>query len=124
MNKKSPNKKSLEKYRQKLLEIRRSFLGDVGARMRESKDLGDDGTQDIADQAAEIHIRQILIDLGEKERNQLRLVMMALEKIENNTYGICERCGGKIPAKRLDVMPYARFCVSCQSEAEQAPREG
>lgn len=124
MNKKSPNKKSLEKYRQKLLEIRRSFLGDVGARMRESKDLGDDGTQDIADQAAEIHIRQILIDLGEKERNQLRLVMMALEKIGNNTYGICERCGGKIPAKRLDVMPYARFCVSCQSEAEQAPHEG
>ncbi|MFQ5911844.1 MAG: TraR/DksA family transcriptional regulator [Nitrospinota bacterium] len=117
------NKKSLEKYRQKLLGIRRSLIGDVGAYMRDSQDLGDDGTQDIADQATGIYARQILIDLGEKERKQFRLVEMALEKIESNSYGICERCEGKIPAKRLEVMPYARYCVSCQNEAEQASRE-
>ncbi|MFQ5693056.1 MAG: TraR/DksA family transcriptional regulator [Nitrospinota bacterium] len=116
-------KKSLEKYRQKLLEIRRSLIGDVEARIRESQDLGDDGIQDIADQATGIYTRQILIDLGEKERNQLKLVELALEKIGNNSYGACERCEEKIPAKRLDAVPYARFCVPCQSEVERSPHE-
>ena len=117
------NNKTLEKHQQKLIGIRRSLMGDVGARMRESQEIGDDGIQDIADQATGINTRQILIGLGEKERNQLKLVELALEKISRESYGICERCEGKIPAKRLEAMPYARFCVSCQSEVEQSPRE-
>lgn len=117
------NEKTRERHRQKLLEIRRSLMGDVGARMRESQEIGDDGIQDIADQATGINTRQILIGLGEKERNQLKLVELALEKIERDAYGICERCEGKIPAKRLGAVPYARFCVPCQSEAERSPRE-
>ena len=117
------NKKTLEKHRQKLIGIRRSLMGDVGARMRESQEIGDDGIQDIADQATGINTRQILIGLGEKERDQLKLVDLALEKISRESYGICDQCEEKIPAKRLEAMPYARLCVSCQSEAERSPRD-
>ncbi len=112
-----------EKCRQKLLGIRRYLIGDVETRMRESQEVGNDGIQDIADEATGIYTRQIWIDLGEKERSQLKLVELALEKFPDNTYGICERCEGKIPPKRLTAMPFARFCVSCQSEAERSPRE-
>ena len=115
------NKKTVEKHRRKLIGIRRSLMGDVGARMRESQEIGDDGIQDIADQATGINTRQILIGLGEKERDQLKLVDLALEKISRESYGICDQCEEKIPAKRLEAMPYARLCVSCQSEAERSP---
>ena len=117
------NQKTLERHHQKLMGIRRSLMGDVGARMRENQEIGDDGIQDIADQATGINTRQILIGLGEKERDQLKLVELALEKISGESFGICERCEEKIPAKRLEAMPYARFCVSCQSEDERSPRE-
>lgn len=120
---KSANKKTLEKNQQKLLAIRRSLIGDVEARIRDTQELGTDGIQDVADQATGISTHQILIDLGEKERNQLKLVEKALEKIKNGTYGICDRCEGKIPAKRLDAMPFARYCVACQSEIEKSPSE-
>lgn len=45
-------------------------------------------------------------------------IQHALEKIRQGTYGICEECGGKIAASRLDAIPEAEFCKPCQQEAE------
>jgi DnaK suppressor protein len=59
------------------------------------------------------------MDLGEKEREQLKLVDLALRKISKGDYGLCEECGDPIPPKRLEVVPYARLCVTCQGQAEQ-----
>jgi DnaK suppressor protein len=39
----------------------------------------------------------------------------ALQKIELGTYGLCESCGSPIPKVRLEVIPYARLCISCKS---------
>lgn len=38
----------------------------------------------------------------------------ALEKFSQGTFGVCERCGQQILAGRLDVLPFARYCVACQ----------
>ncbi len=43
----------------------------------------------------------------------------ALEKIEDGTYGKCEGCGEDISKKRLKVLPFAKYCVKCQSEMEK-----
>jgi RNA polymerase-binding transcription factor DksA len=37
----------------------------------------------------------------------------AIERIDQGTYGLCERCGLRIPKGRLEVIPYARTCVKC-----------
>jgi RNA polymerase-binding transcription factor DksA len=42
-------------------------------------------------------------------------VVRALEKIEEGTYGLCDRCGALIPEERLDARPWSVFCVSCAS---------
>jgi RNA polymerase-binding transcription factor DksA len=39
----------------------------------------------------------------------------ALEKLENGTYGVCEKCGENIPKERLKALPYASLCVRCKS---------
>ena len=41
----------------------------------------------------------------------------ALERIEQGTYGKCERCGNEIPAERLEAIPTARLCLSCKQSA-------
>lgn len=43
----------------------------------------------------------------------LHKVEHAQERVERGTYGICESCGESIPVARLEVLPYATFCVSC-----------
>ena len=42
----------------------------------------------------------------------------AIEKIEEGTYGLCDDCDGKIPAKRLNAVPGATRCVACQNSKE------
>jgi DnaK suppressor protein len=41
-------------------------------------------------------------------------VERALEKVDDNAFGVCERCGQEIPVGRLEVLPFARYCVECQ----------
>ena len=49
----------------------------------------------------------------------LEQVDKALEKMEVGSYGICELCGKPIPAARLEVIPFTRFTVDCQSKLEK-----
>lgn len=43
----------------------------------------------------------------------LHKVEHALGRVDQGSYGICESCGDSIPVARLEVLPYATFCVSC-----------
>lgn len=54
----------------------------------------------------ELSIEKNLQDLLQK-------VEHALNRVERGTYGVCESCGDAIPVARLEVLPYATFCVSC-----------
>jgi DnaK suppressor protein len=38
----------------------------------------------------------------------------ALTKVDQDTFGVCERCGKPIPEERLEALPFARYCVECQ----------
>jgi DnaK suppressor protein len=42
-------------------------------------------------------------------------VVRALEKLDDGTYGLCDRCGVLIPAERLEARPWAVRCVRCAS---------
>ncbi|MDO8552461.1 MAG: TraR/DksA C4-type zinc finger protein [bacterium] len=63
---------------------------------------------DAADQMEELATNVPLVEELEKRYKD---VASALEKIENNAYGVCEKCGEEIPLKRLRANPAARTCV-------------
>ena len=48
-------------------------------------------------------------------KDLLSKVVVALEKIEDGTYGTCADCGKPIPVARLDALPSATLCVACAS---------
>ena len=84
-----------------------------------SKEMGQNGTQDIGDEAANIYNRQILLTLNENDRLRLKEVDEALDRIKTSTYGICEECGEPIGLKRLEVKSVAKYCVSCKAKIEK-----
>ena len=74
---------------------------------------------DIGDQTISSIIENLRNTLQDTEIGEYKRVMLALEKIENGTYGICMDCGKDIGVKRLNSYPNAERCVMCQEEFEE-----
>jgi DnaK suppressor protein len=117
--KKGLDKKTISHFKKILLKEREQILGEVRQIYESSKEMGQDGIQDIADEAANIYNKQILLSLNENERTRLQEVDEALDRIANGTYGICEECGEPIGLKRLEVRPVAKYCVPCLTTLEK-----
>jgi len=84
------------------------------SRARES-----DGTEDYIDYAVSSYDREFLLSLTELEQSQLNLVEEALKRISSGAFGLCVQCEKPIPTKRLEVQPWARYCLHCQELADQ-----
>jgi DnaK suppressor protein len=113
------DKKAIAKFRKILLKEREQIVGDVKQIVESSKEMGQDGIQDIGDEAANMYNKQVLLSLNENERIRLKEVDESLDRIENGTYGICDECGGPISLKRLEVRPVAKYCVPCLTKLEK-----
>jgi DnaK suppressor protein len=74
---------------------------------------------EIGDQASAEIDRNFLLKLKERERKLLKKIDKAIEKIENNAYGICESCGEEIDTKRLEARPVTDMCIACKTEQEE-----
>jgi DnaK suppressor protein len=113
------DKRTIERFRKILLKERERIIGDVKQMDESSKEMGQDGIQDIGDEAATIYNKQILLTLNENERMRLRDLDESLDRIESGTYGICEECGEPVGLKRLEVRPVAKYCVPCLTKLEK-----
>ena len=68
--------------------------------------------------------REITFMLKSRELDELRAVEDAIERIDRDDYGICASCEDPIEIKRLEAIPWARFCRSCQEEMEKRKAPG
>jgi len=55
----------------------------------------------------------------EQQRKELAEIELALDKIKNETYGVCEMCEEPIGIERLKVKNFARFCITCREITEK-----
>lgn len=55
-----------------------------------------------------------LVPISESLEKRLKEINIALEKIKKGGFGICEKCGDKIPRNRILIYPSASFCRKCQ----------
>ncbi|CAI2719535.1 TraR/DksA family transcriptional regulator [Nitrospina watsonii] len=114
------NKKKISELKTQLTQIRSEILGDLEKNIKSSQD--EEFTQlvsDVSDDAARSFSRQMLLNLGEQERQKLKLVEEALEKITSGEYGVCALCEAAIPEARLQVVPFTQYCVKCLEKLEQ-----
>ena len=74
---------------------------------------------DSADQALAEYERQTLAHKAAAAQQQIHSLNRALERIRQGNYGECAECGGDIEPKRLEALPWARYCVACQEARER-----
>ena len=113
------DKTILADFRAKLEEIRFAITGEVNGKYKTKKNNPNEQMADIADEAAQSHGQQLMMEFGQKEWEKLRLVEEAIEKIDGGQYGICSECEELIPEGRLKVVPFAIHCVDCLDVLEK-----
>src|SRR5205809_7963201 len=113
------DKKKIESFR-KQLEQRQQDLRKIVARTEQDGRDADVGTaQDIADRAANSYTKEFLFHQSNTERNTLNMVEAALARIREGSFGECANCGNEINSKRLEAVPWTKYCIECQEKMER-----
>ncbi|KRT71518.1 MAG: transcriptional regulator, TraR/DksA family [Candidatus Rokubacteria bacterium CSP1-6] len=115
-------KDRLAHYRKMLVEKHRQLVEEVGKSALYGKGQEDDSIKDLGDQATTAYTREFLFELGNGDRRLLKEVVTALQKLDEGSFGSCERCGEVIAEKRLEALPFARYCIGCQRAIEEEER--
>ena len=109
------NKTELEKHKE-ILEAKRAELS-VGLRNR--ADIAIEKTPDALDEVQLAGERELAIRNLDRESSLLRSVRGALARIADGSYGICLHCEEEIKPKRLDAVPWTKYCIRCQEAADR-----
>ncbi len=105
------DEKTLNELKDRLIYLKREIqqrIKDNSNRVK-SFESGDEG-----DFSNSISYKDLTYNLIEKDRTQLIEIEEALYRMENNTYGICERCKEPIEIERLKAKPTAKYCAKCK----------
>ena len=120
------SKKDLDLYKKMLLQLRAKIAGDLqqieGDTLSGNQPGNGGELSDVADMATDNYDRELNIGLASNEQQLLNDIDVALKRIEDGTYGICEIYGTSIPQKRLLAMPYTRLSMKAQEEEEKNKR--
>ncbi|MGH9592788.1 MAG: TraR/DksA family transcriptional regulator [Bryobacteraceae bacterium] len=113
------DKKRLEYYRKKLQAKREDLQHNIARTEEEGRAADDDPTVDLADKAANSYTKEFLFGKTNVDRNLLQLIEEALKRIRTGTFGLCANCEEEMQQKRLDAVPWAKFCIACQEKQER-----
>lgn len=115
--------KELEHFRSLLLEKRREILGDVTSMEREALRSANTNLSTLplhmADTGTDAYEQEFTLGLVEKDRQLLREIQVALAKIQDGSYGLCEGTGKPISKARLEAQPWARYSIEHARELEK-----
>lgn len=113
------NKKERDKHKTILLKKKEEIIHKLSKTYNESKEVDSGIAQDLVDKAESSYTKEFLLSLSNTERERLFLIDEALNRIDKGDFSICQMCQKNISKKRLDVVPWARYCINCQAKAEE-----
>lgn len=111
---------ALQKIQKTLTARRQVLLRRLGAELAGlgTKDQSA-ATGDAADVAFDQQGEELSGQLAQVEAKELAQIEVALRRIKQGQYGVCDGCGAKIPVARLSALPYSTLCINCQRESEK-----
>ena len=114
-------KGEIAKFKKRLDDMRLQLTHSLKGSTAEVKtpDEATGYSQHQADQGTDAFDRTISLEVTSKEYGILRQIERALEKVEENTYVICDITGEEIPLARLEAVPYATMTVKAQEKFEK-----
>ena len=109
----------MKTIKEMLLKKREDLVLEISRRSKASTESAAQDIGDILDSVSEERTRELDMILTDREKRKLAQIDDAIDRIDENTYGLCEDCGVKIPKARLRVLPFAKYCVECQEKTER-----
>jgi DnaK suppressor protein len=107
---------NLKQIKDRLIAERENLLN----KLKETDlSIDDAETPDPVDLAVRNYSKNVMLAVSENDSRQIILINEALERIEDEEYGSCQNCEKEINPKRLDAIPWARYCLNCQELVEQ-----
>lgn len=113
---------TLETYRQRLLAMQQQLTQRVFHAEETMHDMDADRDIERTDRVQEEAAEVALSALDEQGRREIIAISVALARMDEGTYGVCEVCGKEIGTARLTAMPMASRCVPCQERLEHRRR--
>lgn len=95
---------------------------EITSRQIRREDIAAEKSAEALDQIQQSADRVVAFDSVTRNWQMSSLISEALERIENHTYGLCADCGEQISEKRLAALPWAKYCISCQEDADRSHR--
>jgi RNA polymerase-binding transcription factor len=103
--------------RRDLERQRAAILAEVGEVLTTRK--SQETFADVSDQASAEADQNFSMRIKEREQKLLKKIDEALDRMDKQTYGICERCEEEIPYERLKARPVTTLCIACKTLQEQ-----
>jgi len=118
------DKKKVEQFRKRLEERQQELRRAVNRTAQDGREADvDAAAADIADRAASSYTKEFLFHQSNNDRQLLQMVDGALARIREGNFGQCISCGEDINPKRLEAVPWTRFCIECQEKMERGQLE-
>ena len=113
----------LERMEKSLSDLKKEIIENLIAGNEDFKEIVEGmDPKDLADIASDDIDRKMIEALGSQELKRLKLIDSALTRIKQGKYGLCIKCGKKIPQDRLEAIPYALMCIDCKTAEERRNR--
>src|SRR5256885_2259945 len=114
------DQKSIERFKKSLQARHRELRSGAAQAQKNLRIAQHDHGKDEGDRANTSLAREIDLAQKSRERALLGSVDAALKRISEGTFGDCLNCGQEINSKRLEAIPWVRFCITCQELIDSA----
>jgi RNA polymerase-binding protein DksA len=115
--------KFVEKMTKSLSDLKAEIVSNLIASSEDFKEIVEGmDPKDMADIASDDIDRKMIEAIGSQELKRLKLIDSALTRISQGKYGLCVKCGKRIPQDRLEAIPYALMCIDCKTAEERRNR--
>jgi len=121
----------LKVFKESLIKIKTKLLAQILNVEKENlrtsqKDASGDlssYTIHMADVATDSYDREFSLSMASVEQKAVYEIDEALKRIDEGDYGLCLTCGKQIAKNRLKAVPFAKYCIACQSEEESKKKK-
>jgi RNA polymerase-binding protein DksA len=116
-------KSFIERMKSSLTVLKAEIISNLVVSSEDFKEIVEGmDPKDQADIASDDIDRKMIEAIGSQELKRLKLIDSALTRIEQGKYGLCMKCGKRIPQDRLEAIPYALMCIECKTIEERRNR--
>ncbi|MCA1949215.1 TraR/DksA family transcriptional regulator [Gracilinema caldarium] len=117
------DKEFVEKMKQSLIDLKKEIITNLISGNEDFKQIVEEmDPKDFADIASDDIDRKMIEAIGTQDVKRLKAIDNALSRIQQGKYGLCVKCGKKIPQDRLEAIPYALMCIECKTAEERRNR--